>query len=76
MPHNILVIVSGFAMPYACRQDIISSGGKYNRAEEMSMIKMASGMVARVSDPRGFMWAMLTIVAIGVPGAYCIRKET
>jgi len=34
------------------------------------MIKMASGMAARANGSRGFMWAMLAIVAIGVPGAY------
>lgn len=72
MPHSALVIVSGFAMPYTCRQDIISSAGKvYNRAEEVVfMIKMASGVVARAGGPRGLMWALMAVVAIGVPALY------
>lgn len=31
------------------------------------MIKMASGMAAKASGPRGLMWALMAVVAIGVP---------
>jgi len=34
------------------------------------MMKMVSGMAAWACGPKGIMWAMLSIVAVGVPVAY------
>lgn len=36
------------------------------------MIKMASGVAAKAGGPRGFMWVMMTLAAIGVAAAFWV----
>ena len=40
------------------------------------MIKMASGVAAELGGPRGFMWAMMALVAVGIGAAFWMSYMT